>query len=262
MATYSSASPDDVPDYLRLARLDGKVFIVLGAGQGIGRQAAHVLSQAGANVVCVGRREEPTLKVAEEVGGIACIADALVREDMARVFKEAGRAGTLGGVVDILGMPNIKPLAEYSDDEWDAQFDVNLRHAFLAVQMGAPILAANGGGALVFVGTIAGMRGIRGQVVYGTAKAALHHFVTASAIEWARKGVRINCATPGLIQTPRVLGRWDEAFFDKAERNNPMGRLGYPSEIASVIHFLATDMSRYMTGQNLVVDGAYSSRLA
>lgn len=260
---YPAASADDVPDYARLGRLDGRVFIVLGAGQGIGRHSALALAQAGARVVCVGRREEPTRKVAEEVAGIACIADATLREDMERIFAHAQReAGPVTGLVDILGMPRIQPLAQFTDEDWQWQFDVILRHAFLSVQIGAPIIAANGGGAMVYVGTIAGLLGVRGQVGYGSAKAALHHFVKGAAIEYARKGVRINIATPGVVKTPRVVGREDDEYFGKLERANPLGRAGYPSDIASVIHFLASDMSRYVTGQNLVVDGGLSSRFS
>lgn len=164
--------------------------------------------------------------------------------------------------MDILGMPRIQPLADFTDEDWQWQMDVNLKHAFLAVQVGAPVIAAHGGGSMVFVGTIAGLLGLRGQVGYGTSKAALHHFVKAAAIEYARKGVGINIATPGVVKTPRVLDRSDEAYFAGVERANPLGRVGMPSEIASVIHFLASDMSRYVTGQNVVVDGGHSSRFS
>ena len=260
MNKYPGASPDEVPDYPNLLRLDGKVFVVLGAGQGIGRQAAHALSQAGARVVCVGRRLEPTQEVAREVGGVACIADAMLRADMERILEEAGRVGPVCGLVDILGMPRVKPLDEYTDEDWQWQFDNILKHVFLSAQLGARVIAANGGGSLVYVGTMAGIVGIKGQVAYGAAKAALHHFARASAVELGPQGVRINVVSPGLVKTPRVLSKNDEEFFTQVERVYPLGRVGLPADIAATILFLATDMSRHTTGQNLVVDGGTTSR--
>jgi NAD(P)-dependent dehydrogenase (short-subunit alcohol dehydrogenase family) len=131
-----------VPDYAAMLRLDGQTAIVLGAGQGIGRQTAHALSQVGARVGCVGRNPTRTLAVATETGGFPLIGDITQRADMERMFDEAKRtSGPIHHVVDIVGVARMKPLLDVTDDDWAAQYDVALRHVFLAVQVGGAAAA-------------------------------------------------------------------------------------------------------------------------
>lgn len=247
-----------VPDFQKIMRLDGKGFVVIGAGQGIGRQVVHGLSQLGAKVVCVGRGREMTEAVAAEVGGFACIADATSREDMERLFAEARKLlGGVNGIVDTLGMVNRKPMMDYTDEDWQWQFDIVLRHAFLATQIGGRAIAESGGGSITFVGSTAGHVAPNNHVVYGTAKAALEHFIRSSVIELAPKGVRVNAVTPGVIRTPRVQGYLDAGRGKTAVNYHPLGRLAVPSEIASAILFMASDLAAYVTGQSLLLDGGY-----
>src|SRR6266850_56649 len=149
------------PDYLSLLRLDGRGFVVLGAGQGIGAQAVHALSQAGARVMCVDRDERLSRNIAETVGGVACAADVTSRSDMQRVFDTARQAfGRVHGVVDIIGVAGIKPFSAVDDDAWNKQFDIVLRHAYLAIQIGGEMMAADGGGSIAFVGSMSGNRAV------------------------------------------------------------------------------------------------------
>src|SRR5262249_7818599 len=126
------------PDYLSLLNLKGRGFVVLGAGQGIGEQSAHALAQAGAKLLCVDSDAGRAEAIARAVGAQACVADVTKREDVARIFKDARAAlGTVRGVVDIVGVARLKALADFSDEDWDWQFDIILRHAFLTLQYGA-----------------------------------------------------------------------------------------------------------------------------
>ena len=256
MPDGAMSDPVTVPDYPSLLRLDGQTVMVLGAGQGIGRQAAHALAQAGARVACVGRDRERTEAVAHEVGGFALVGDAGRRDHAERMFAEAeAYGGALHGVVDILGMPRIKPFLEFSDEDWDWQFSIVLRHAFYALQLGGRALGRAGGGSIVLVGSTAGVTVPTHQAVYGAAKAALHHLAAQTAVELGPLGVRVNVVAPGATRTPRLQAALTEAQWEAVARDHVVGRPALPADIASTILFLASDMGRHLTGQTLIVDG-------
>ncbi|WP_176590576.1 MULTISPECIES: SDR family NAD(P)-dependent oxidoreductase [Sphingobium] len=245
-----------VPDFSGLGRLDDQVFVVLGAGQGIGRQAAHALAQAGAHVVCVGRRDAATQHVADEVKGSAFIGDAQDRPTMVRLFAEIeARHGKLNGIVDIIAIGIAGGILTMGDEDLQWQFDNVLRHAYLALQIGAPLMAKSGGGSIVLVSSVAGHRVWTNPAFgYGIAKAALNHMVATAAVELGPLNIRVNAVAPGLVTTPRWQNQTSEWYEAVAEKY-PLRRIGAPSDIGSVILFLATDLSRNMTGQNLVADG-------
>lgn len=243
-------------DYLSLLRLDGRGFVVLGAGQGIGEQAVHALAQAGARVLCVDRDEQLARNIAETVGGVACAADVTSRADIERVFATARREfGRVHGVVDVIGVAGIKPLPEVDDAGWDAQFDIVLRHAFLAIQIGGEMMAAAGGGSIAFVGSMSGNRAVPNQTAYAVSKAALHHLVRCAGAEYARRGVRINAVAPGYVRTPRLNQRLGEEAWTAIAKVIPIGRPATPAEIAGPLLFLASDLSAHMTGEVMAVDG-------
>ncbi|KAE8754982.1 SDR family oxidoreductase [Paraburkholderia madseniana] len=246
----------DVPDYLSLLRLDGRGFVVLGAGQGIGEQTVHALAQAGARVLCVDRDETLARKIAETVDGIPCTADATSREDMQRVFDTARQHfGRVHGVVDIIGVAGLKPLAAVDDASWDQQFDIVVRHAYLAIQIGGEMMKADGGGTFAFVGSLAGELAVPNEVAYASAKAALHHLVRCAGAEYAPHNVRINAVSPGFVRTPRLNQRLDEATWTRVGNAIPLGRAATPAEIAGHLLFLASDLSAHMAGEIIAVDG-------
>jgi NAD(P)-dependent dehydrogenase (short-subunit alcohol dehydrogenase family) len=252
-----------IPDYPGLSRLTNRNFVVLGAGQGIGEQAAHALSQAGARVLCVDLDSGRAGAIASAVSGHACVADVTTRAGLVRVFADARAAlGPVHGVVDIVGVACIKQIAEFTDDEWEWQFGIVLRHAFLTLQYGAAAIAESGGGAMVFVGSMAGNRAVPNQAVYGSAKAALHHLVRCAANEHGAKRVRVNAVAPGFIRTPRLVEILSPDQWRAIESRIPLQHAATPAQIASTILFLASDLSSHVTGQVLAVDGGLGNAAA
>jgi NAD(P)-dependent dehydrogenase (short-subunit alcohol dehydrogenase family) len=249
------------PNYLDLVRLNDQGMVVLGAGQGIGKEVCHALAQAGARLLCVDRDEELARQIAHDIDGIAFVADVTQRNDMGRLIAAA--EDTFGkefrGLVDIVGVAHIGPLESFDDATWNGQMDIVLRHAFLALQIGGASLKRLGGGALTFVGSISGLQSVPGQAIYGAAKAALHHLVRCAAHEFGPSGVRVNAVAPSFVRTPRLEARLDEAFWTRLETTIPMRRVGQPSDVAAAVLFLQSELARYVTANVLTLDGGTSA---
>jgi len=251
--------PSAPTDYLKLFSLAGRATVVLGAGQGIGLATCHALAQAGSRVLCVDREPALAQAAAAATGGVAFSADVIDAAGVASIFARArDEFGHVDGVVDIVGMAIIRSIAEFSEADWDRQFDVVLRHAFLVIREAASAFG-EAGGALTFVGSVSGMRAVRGQTGYGTAKAALHHLVRTSAVELAPRGIRVNGIAPSYVRTPRLLAAFGGEFWDGVRKWVPMGRTGVPADIAAAALFLQSDLARYVTGNILTLDGGSSN---
>lgn len=243
-----------VPDYPGRLRLEGRRFVVVGAGQGIGRQASHALSSAGARLVCVDNREDLAADIAQEVDGVPCVADATKREDAERVVATAvEELGGLDGLVDIVGMARYVDAVDTSDEDWEWTFDIVLRHAFVLSQAAAK--AMTDGGAMVFVASVSGISSAPRHAAYGSAKAGLMSWVRSLAVELGPRGIRVNAVAPGVVWTPRIGQLLGEKGRELQSANAPLGRVAEPADIASGILFLASDLAGYVTGQTLVVDG-------
>lgn len=250
-----------VPDFASLQRLDGKCFIVLGAGQGMGRQVAHALAQAGARVFCVDMDAQRAQRVAAEVQGIAWVADCTRREEVQTMVDQAVQSmGRVDGFVDIIGLALWGQLLDVDDALWDKQFDVVLRHAFLVAQIAGRRMRDSGGGSMVFIASISGLSGAPGHAPYGAAKAGLMAMVQSLALELGPMGIRANAVAPGSILTPRRAEAYSDEAKAQAARTIPLGRRGNTSEIAAATLFLASPQASYITGQTLVVDGGVGCR--
>ncbi len=249
-----------VPDYPGLLRLDGRRFVVLGAGQGIGRQASHALASVGARLACVDQDPDLAADIATEVDATPLSGNAYDRDDMARLFDDAGEAlGGIDGVVDIIGMARYADLTEMSDEDWNWHFDIVLRHAFLAMQYGGRAMQANGG-AMVFVASVSGITSAPRHSAYGAAKAGLMSLVRTGAVELGPAGIRVNAVAPGVVWTPRVSAFLGEEGRERNIANTPLRRVAQPADIAAALLFLASDLAAYVTGQTLTVDGGVGAK--
>lgn len=245
-----------VPEYGTQMRLDGKVYAVIGAGRGIGRQSAHALSQSGATIICVDAQGECGRAVADELNASAIITDMTddkaVSDTFAAIVREHGR---LDGIVDIVGGSVGAGLLDVDAELVRLNFDLNLYQAMSVTRHGARQMAITGGGTIVLVGSVSGISSLPNQTVYGTAKAALHHFVRCAAAELGHLGIRINAVAPGYVRTERMNARFPAESWEEIAGNTPLQRGGETSDIAGPILFLSQPLSGFVTGQVLVADG-------
>jgi NAD(P)-dependent dehydrogenase (short-subunit alcohol dehydrogenase family) len=259
--TTADASP--VPDFGGLLRFDDRRFLVLGAGQGIGRQVVHGLAQLGARVWCVDVDPDRAAEVAAELGPghESWAGDITRRDEIARLFTDVRAGfGGLEGLVDIVGMAQYADLADTSDELWDWHFDIVLRHAWMAMQEGGRLLSEGGGGAMAFVASVSGLTSAPRHSAYGAAKAGLMSLVRTGAVELGPSNVRVNAVAPGVVWTPRVSAFLGDEGRVRNEENAPLHRVALPMNIAAALLFLCSDLAATVTGQTLVVDAGVSAK--
>jgi NAD(P)-dependent dehydrogenase (short-subunit alcohol dehydrogenase family) len=244
--------------------LTGKVALITGASSGIGAATAALFAGLGANV-CIGyhRNQAGAEQVCKSIGlargtAIAVAADVRSADEVRTLVTRA--TGTLGPI-DILvnnagSLVERARLVEISEERWDEILDLNLKSAMLCSQAVAPSMIARRAGAIVNVASIAGRNGGGpGAGAYSTAKGAVVIFTKSLAKELAPHGVRVNAVSPGVIDTP-----FHEVFSTPEMIRNfvaaiPLGRVGNPIEVASVIAFLASDAASYVVGETIEVNG-------
>ncbi len=255
--------------YLQKLRLDNRVAIVTGAAQGIGLACCEALGEAGAMVVLTDispstlEHAVSGLK-AKGIKAEARILDVTKAEDVNRVAasiaKDHGRADILVANAGI-AKSSIKA-EDMSDALWRQHMDINLDGVFWCDRAFGQIMLKQGSGAIVNIGSMSGIISNKPQeqAAYNATKAAVHHLTKSLAGEWATRGVRVNAVAPTYIETPLVAGvvKTNPAMVNTWLEMTPMARLGQPHEIASVVHFLASDAASLMTGSIVSVDGGYT----
>ncbi|TMS52683.1 SDR family NAD(P)-dependent oxidoreductase [Mycobacterium sp. DBP42] len=250
--------------------LDGRVVVVSGAGGGgIGTTVTRIAAEAGATVVAVSRSQDNldthVAPLAEKgLNVVTVAADASTDEGIATVLDAAHRAeGTLYGLVNVAGgaAPSTwMPATRVSRSDWRELFTANLETMFFMSQAVAAEIRSQGTpGSIVSVSSISGMNTAPYHVAYGTAKAAIVAATRTMAAELAAEGIRVNAVAPGVTETA-ASATYVDADLERDQRAIAMGRRGTPEEQAGAILFLLSDLSSYITGQTILVDGGLNLR--
>jgi 3-oxoacyl-[acyl-carrier protein] reductase len=242
-------------------RLAGKVAIVTGAGSGMGESIAEVFALEGAKVVVLDVNEQAANAVAENIGrnALAIGCDISRKAEVAAALETALKAfGTVDILVNNAGVSHVnKPLLDIEEDEFDRVFAVNVKGVFLFSQAVAPVMARNGGGVIVNIGSTAGLRPRPGLSAYNATKGAVHNLTKTLAVELAPQKIRVVAIAPVATDTPLLptfLGN-AEGMREKFIATVPLGRLAMPQDIANVALFLASREADFMTGNIVEVDG-------
>lgn len=249
-------------------RLDGKAIYVTGGASGIGKSVATALAEAGADVAIVDVNLEGAEAVAKEIAEatgsktIAIRCDVTDQDDVeAMVAEVVDTYGKLDACFNNAGICLNVPAEEMTYEQWNKVININLNGVFLCATAAGRVMLKQGYGSIINTASMSGhiVNVPQPQCAYNASKAGVSMLTKSLAVEWAKKGVRVNCISPGYIGTDLTLN--SEALKPLIEKWNamaPMGRLGRPEELQSIVVYLAGDTSSFTTGSDIIVDGAFT----
>lgn len=235
-----------------MGRLTGKVALISGGARGMGAAHARALAAEDARVVLGDILDDEGAALAKEIGDNAAFVHLDVREKQQwqdAVAEAVQRFGSLNVLVNNAGIVNGNLLVDFELAEWQKIVDINLTGTFLGMQAATPAMIEAGGGSVINISSVEGMRGSPGLHGYTATKFAVRGLTKSTALELAQYGIRVNSIHPGLIRTPMTEGI-PEDFLQI-----PLGRAADPSEVSALVTYLASDESSYSTGAEFVIDG-------
>jgi NAD(P)-dependent dehydrogenase (short-subunit alcohol dehydrogenase family) len=240
------------------------VAVVTGGARGIGLAIARRFLAEGRRVALLDidgetlAATERELNDAERVLAICCDV-ALPEQVRPAIDRVAARFGRIDALINNAGVAVFKPMLQTTFEEWSRVLAVNLGGPFLCTQACAPVMQASGGGAVVNIASISGLRASTLRVAYGTSKAALVHLTRQQAVELAALGIRVNAVAPGPVETAMAKAVHTPAIRASYHDAIALGRYGTPEEIAAAVSFLCSPQASYITGQVLSVDGGFEA---
>jgi NAD(P)-dependent dehydrogenase (short-subunit alcohol dehydrogenase family) len=255
--------------------LDGKVALVTGGASGIGRATALTCAREGAKLVIADMNDEggqQTVHMITENGGTATFVHTDVTQATAvealldKTVETYGRVDCAHNNAGISGTgiagDQRALTAEYPEERWHRVLAINLTGVWLCMKYEiAQMLAQGSGGAIVNTASVAGLAGLPGACAYDASKHGVVGLTKTAALEYAKQGIRINCVCPGYIQTPMTaLGMQDPERMALMIANEPVGRMGYPEEVAETVVWLCSDAASFVTGHTMTVDGGYMAQ--
>ena len=264
-------------------RLEGKVALVTGAGAsgpgwGNGKAAAVLFAREGAKVFCVDidlAAAKETARIICGEGGQALAHEADVSDSAAVEALVAACSDAFGGLQLLhnnVGIARLGGPEDLPEDDWDRVMDVNLKSMYLTCRFALPVMLAGGGGAIVNVASIAGLRWLGvPYIAYASSKGAVISFTRAVALEYAGRGIRANCVVPGLMDTPMVHNSLKHSYgaggdVEKLRQARdalcPMGKMGDAWDVAHAALFLLSEEARYITATELLVDGGVTAKIS
>ncbi len=240
-------------------RFTDRVFLISGGARGLGAAQARALVAEGARVVIGDVLDKEGHALAAELGAACRFQNLDVTQEMqwAEAVSCAQGLGTLHGLVNNAGVLIMLPMMETSGAEFDRLTRINQLGTFLGMKAVVPALSQSGGGAIVNLSSVAGLRGTPNALAYSASKWAVRGMTKAAALELAPRNIRVNSVHPGPIDTDMMRIRGEEENLGRAQRI-PMKRFGTADEIAGLVLFLLSDESRYMTGSEVAMDGGIS----
>ena len=247
-----------------MSHASDKVALVTGAARGIGLAAAKRFLADGWRVALLDidgdNLKRSFANIAKPDTTLAITADVSEPAQVERAYKElSGRFGRLDALVNNAGIAIFGPILETKFEDWQRVLAVNLNGPFLMTQAAVPLFRDNGGGAVVNITSISGLRASTLRVAYGTSKAGLAHLTKQQAVELAVLGIRVNAVAPGPVDTAMAKAVHTPEIRADYHDHMPLNRYGLEEELAEAIFFLASERASYVTGQVLCVDGGFDS---